>query len=217
MDRWTEGSLQPYETDDGTVVAFADGADGAGGGLLVFRAGSGWSVLPRGGTDWDAYHQLVHRQHRAARLAPEDLARRGIPAPPTDRLAATPAVAWRDGFAARLDLRDVPAPVLGELRSRPRREASVHLVLFEDLYETAFGDGRFLYPEAAFWDDAAALAFLRRKEDEEARRPRDEIGRAYTRKLIRLRADEAHDALLAELGIAEYERYSIVDVVRLLR
>lgn len=209
-----EAALELFETDDGTVVAFADGA---GGGLLVFRAGSGWSAAPRGGTVWDAYHQLVFRQHRAARLAPEDLARRGIPLPPTDRIAATPAVEWRDGFAARLDLRSVPATVLDVLSSHPGREASVHLVLFEDLYETAFGDGRFLYPEAAFWDDAAALAFLRQKETEEARRPRDEVGRAYTRKVIRLRADASRGVLLAELGIAEYEHYSVVDVVRLLR
>lgn len=214
MDRAGEGGLELYETDDGTVVAFADGAER---GLLVFRAGSGWSVFPRGGTDWDAYHQLVHRQHRATRLTREDLAQRGIPLPPTDRIAATPAVAWQDGFAARLDFRSVPATVLEEVRSRPGGEASVHLVLFEDLYETAFGDGRFLYPETAFWDEAAALAFLRRKLDEEARRPRDEVGRSYTRKAIRLRVDASRGVLFAELGIGEYEHYSLVDVVRLLR
>ncbi len=203
-----------YETDSEVVVAFL--VSGGSGGLLRYDGRSGWTFHPAGSLVWDSFHQGVYRNHRASRLTSEDLERRGIPPPPADRYSGAPAVAWKDQFNAEMSLSAVPPGILDRLTEDASRERSVYLVLYEDVYETAFGDGCFLYPQAAFWTENEARIFLRLRLAKESERPKNEVGYKYRLKEIRLRADETGQKLSAALNIEIYEHYSVDDVVRLL-
>jgi hypothetical protein len=198
-----------YETDS-VVVAFLSE------GLLRFHPSSGWTFSPVGSVLWDSFHQGVYRNHKANRLTSADLERRGIPPPPADQYRGAPAVAWKDQFNAEIPLSAVPPGILDRLKADGSRERSVYLVLYEDVYETAFGDGCFWYPQAAFWTENDARIFLRFRLTKESERPKNEVGYKYCLKEIRLRADESGQKLAAELYIETYEHYSIEDVVRLL-
>lgn len=203
-----------YETDSGVIVAFLGswGSDG----LLSFHERSGWTFHPAGSVAWDSFHQDVNRNFKANRLTSEDLERRGIPLPPADQYNGTPAVAWKDQFNSEISLSAVPPGILDRLREDGTRQRSVYLVLYEDVYETAFGDGCFWYPQGAFWTENDARNFLRLRLAKESERPANALGYKYTLKEIRLRADETGQKLAAALDVESYEHYSVDDVVRLL-
>jgi hypothetical protein len=202
-----------YETDS-VVVAFL--GSGGSDGLLRHDGRSGWSFHPAGSLVWDSFHQGVYRNFKASRLTAADLERRGISPPPADQYRGTPAVAWKDQFNAEIPLSAVPPGMLDRLKEDGARERSVYLVLYEDLYETAFGDGCFLYPQAAFWTENDARIFLRLQLTKESERPKNEVGYKYSLKEIRLSADESGQKLSAALNVETYEHYSVEDVVRLL-
>lgn len=89
---------------------------------------------------------------------------------------------------------DVPYEVLARI------PATVYLVLEEDLYETRFGDGRFLYPRSASWGRRLPppdLELLR-----------------FSVKAIEIRREA--DRIVADLRKDPDDRYSLADVVRLL-
>ncbi len=142
-----------YRSDD-LILGFC-GPVGAGG---VYRCWLGgrrrWEFCPAGTEAWDWYHQKAYRQHKADPFAFDDLKDRlpplpvGFP-PPADCHVADPpepdtANARRGG------------PVFERVLSAPGGRLPVYVVLFEDLYESALGDGIFRYFEAAYTDEAAA-------------------------------------------------------------
>ena len=121
---------------------------------------------------------------------------------------------WKDNFATEISVSAVPAGILARLKEHASQHLSVYLVLYEDVYETVFGDGRFLYPEAAFWDEDAARSFLRLRETAESKRPAGQLGYKYSLKVIQFR--ESQGTLAATLNIEDYEHYSVEHIVRLL-
>ena len=214
MSSATESSAcEVYETD-GIVVAFLGswGSDG----VLRHDERSGWTFHPAGSVAWDSFHQGVYRNHKGSRLTQAELDQRGIPPPPTDQASGAPAVAWNDQFNAEIPFNDVPPAVLEAVKAGATRERTVHLVLYEDTYETAFGDGCFLYPQAAFWTEDEAKAFLQLQLAKEAERPPNEMGYRYRIKAVSLKAHESGRRLEATLNLEIYEHYSVEDVVRLL-
>lgn len=114
-----------------------------------------WEFLHPDGARWDAVHQRVYRNFRADRINQDQLPA-NLP-PPPDSIAPDlliplppppPKIFLRDDYPnldKRLQNRDGAMPL--------------YLVLMEDLYETSYGDGKFLYPEALFFSDEEARAF----------------------------------------------------------
>lgn len=203
-----------YETDSGLIVAFL--GSGGSGGVLRHDEPLGWTFHPAGSVVWDSFHQGVYRNFRADRLTSEDLEQRGIPPPPANEYGRIPAVLWKDQFNAEIPLSAVPPGILDRLKEDGSWQRSVYLVLYEDVYETAFGDGCFWYPQAAFWTENDARIFLRLRLTQESERPANQLGYKYRLKEIRLRADETGQKLAAALDVESYEHYSVDDVVRLL-
>jgi len=203
-------NLELYELDHGGVLAFA-GTRGDRG--VLTWGGSGWTFHARGSLTWDDLHQAVYRNHRATSLAAFDLANRGIPTPPPGLVPETPqSVTWEEQFASQVPLQQVRAEVLQRLRANGPAPLSVHLIMVEDQYESTHGDGVFLYAKAAFWDAQAAA-----EQAQTLRATQDPVlGNAYHRKSIALRVDEGRGVLVANLNLAQGERCSIQDVLRLL-
>jgi hypothetical protein len=159
------GVVQVFEADSGEFVIAFLGTMGCDG-LLIWRGERGWEFHEAQSVAWDAQHQGAFRNSRAAPIAAAALKARGIPWPdPTAYRGA--ARQWKDNFASEVPFSAVHesvhmsahGSVLGKLAGGSA--LPVHLILYEDLYETAFGDGKFLYPHAAFWSEAKAQELAR--------------------------------------------------------
>ena len=125
---------------------------------------------------------------------------------------------WNNPFVNDvLPISDVPARLLATLRALPGTRVPVWVLFEEDDYETRFGDGRFLYPRAAYLAERDAVACLEEKRRENAlRTDAHHLGYLYHLKQAELVRDEAHDRLTATLDLKVGERLSIQDLMRLL-
>jgi hypothetical protein len=117
-----------------------------------------------------------------------------------------------------LPLADVPRPLLARLRSLPGTRVAVYVILEEDEYESKFGDGRFLYPRAAFWGETAARAAMARMQSEDAarRKEADVLGSLYRMKTVEIVREEAHNRLVTAVQPDPIEHYSLADLLKLL-
>lgn len=199
---------------DEPVIAFL-GALG-GDGLLIWLGEKGWEFHEPNSLAWDSHHQGAFRNSRATPIDEAALAARGIPRPDPSAYAKTSGL-WQDNFVSVLLMSPAQVSALSALASGAPRP--VHLILFEDRYETSFGDGKFLYPYAAFWNAEQCDACLRKlKEEEELKIAAGfySLGYAYTAKELSLRLDAATQQVVADLRIGPYEHYNLSEVLLLL-
>jgi hypothetical protein len=188
-----------FELDSGNFVAFV-GTMGDRG-VLHIADRSGWTYHAPGTTTWDFFHQLVYRNHKASRAESAALSQLGYPPPPVEQHdKPVKQVEWADQFNAELAVGRLPASLRG------LASGSVWLILHEDLYESSLGDGRAVYPHAAFRSETAARQAL-------AAAKKGQFD-AYVLREIPLTVDAQH--VRADLRIERYEHYSIDDIVRLL-
>ena len=147
---------------DEPVIAFL-GVMG-GDGLLIWRGAQAWEFHEPGSLTWDSQHQGTYRNSRGTPIDAQALAARGISCPDP---AAYPKTSrqWKDNFVSALPMSPALESALAALAGGAT--LPVHLILFEDRYETSFGDGKFLYPHAAFWDGEQCLACLQRLKNQE--------------------------------------------------
>lgn len=141
-----------FRSDGGDVLVFM-GPMGSQG-VFVGRLASGrWDYFPAGHITWDAFHQAAYRNHRLDRVGDEALA--GLP--PLPPLPEVTWQRWEDNFPP-------PPPRQGRLYQHvaalPEGRTPVYVVLDEDTYETAFGDGEFHYFAGAFLDEQAARRLM---------------------------------------------------------
>jgi hypothetical protein len=199
-------AFEAFETFDDTVVVFlgAMGTEGA----LVHRGGERWDFFARDSVEWDGLHQEVFRNGRARRLGADDLARRGIALPPLEEYRGRPPGRWTDRFPIEMPARKAPRAL------RARLEAgtlTVHLILFEDRYETSFGDGKFLYPQAALVERERAEAWIRAKVDAMTS-AEERQWHAYSVKPVLLRLDAARGVLATDPQ-GPYEHWGVRELV----
>jgi len=203
-----------FETFSDSIVIFL--GERGGSGVLRLRDDGAWNFYNPGSQEWDYFHQLVYRNFKAQALAPEELARRGIVLPDLDAYVRQAVfVEWPKNFDGDISFDRVNTAVLGALLVK-NSPIAIFLVLSEDLYESAFGDGVARDAEAAFWDETAARAFIDRKNAENAARAKDQMGYAYSLKTISLSVDVAQKKIRAQLNIEKYEHYTLARTLELL-
>lgn len=199
---------------DGMVVLF-NGVMGSRG-MLIFRPSGQWEYTPCGSIIWDDCHQQVYRNHRGDALSEQDLKDRGIRPPSAEELQyGSHGVRWEDNFSSSIPCSDVPHRVITRLKAAPQGQAAVYLILYEDCYETGFGDGRFLYPKAAFWLEKDAVEEMARLDAEEGGSGQKENYRYYLKE-IAISMDRTGKSIGADLNIEAYEHYSLEEILRLL-
>ncbi|MHC9541498.1 MAG: hypothetical protein AB9903_18495 [Vulcanimicrobiota bacterium] len=202
-----------YEVES-TVIHFK-GAMGSRG-VLVYRPDDRWEYHSYGSILWDSLHQQVYRNHKGEALTEKDLNCRGIRLPRAEEYQyQTKGMDWKDNFESSISFAEVPGKLLSKLKRHPRDPKSVYLVLYEDCYETSFGDGRFLYPAAAFWTESDALDEITNRQNNETDSARNEFYRYYVKE-ITVSVDESKKHIAADLNIEVYEHYSLNDIIRLL-
>ena len=207
--------VQVFETDSGEVVIAFLGIMGSDG-LLIWRGGKGWEFHAPNSRAWDAQHQGTYRNSRSTPIGEAALRARGIPWPDPAAYSST-SLQWKDNFASAVASSAVHESALVILADGAVH--SVHLILYEDRYETAFGDGKFLYPHAAFWDADQCSACLQRLNDEEDLKIAAgfySIGRAFTANELFIHLDAAEQKVVADLRIEAYQHYDLNEVLLLL-
>ncbi len=205
-----------FDLDSGCIAGFLGswGSDG----VYVRTENSGWKYYAPGSANWDSFHQMVYRNHRANRVTRAELAKLGVAPPPSNPPAgATQATKWADNFTTELPLSEVPSRIVDIIRIRAPSPTRIYLVLKEDEYETGFGDGKWLYAESGFtneeearvhWDDLEEEALEKRKESS--------FWYTYTFKEVTLYVDDSGRRVIADLDIEPYEHYGLDDICRLL-
>ncbi len=209
----TDETIEYYVTFSGSIIAFT----GKGGcdGVLVYNPAQGWIAHGAGSLMWDQFHQEVYRNFRAEQLNEDQLKGRNIPLATPDREAIPATPSWKSNFLWEVKCSDVPPEILSRVKARMPLKTEVHLVLMEDKYETSFGDGKYLYPEVAFWSEAEAKEFILervRTEPDSAKREWYE----YSVRSVLLWTDEDLVNLRADSDIQPYERFSLPDVLKVL-
>jgi hypothetical protein len=138
----------------GTTVVVFCGAFGTDGLYrIVASPAARWEFCPIGTRLWDWYHQAAFYAHRAEPT-------RALDHP---ELPPLPAGWPPDPATTRLDetessVHAQPGGAIWRVVERAGGELPVFIVLEEDTYETALGDGCFRDFRAAFYDESAARA-----------------------------------------------------------
>ena len=122
-----------------------------------------WEFIDPRGIRWDAVHQRIYRNGRADKVSKEDLPA-NFPPPPD----SIPPEA--------MNLPPLPkeAPLLAETYPSVRKylgtfqnhSVEIYVVLFEDLYESELGDGKFHYPDCIFLDEATAQEYCSKNKND---------------------------------------------------
>lgn len=153
-----------YRSDD-LIMGFLGPHGAAGVWRNFLGSGHDWEFCAPESKDWDWYHQKVFRQGRAESCDWAEIA---------DRL---PPVPHGDPPPEKYHLREPPEPEA--LLAQPGSTLSghvaaadgrlpVYVVLYEDCYESSFGDGVFRDFDGAFPDESTARAYIAAKLDQVA-------------------------------------------------
>jgi hypothetical protein len=205
-----------YELDSGTVLIFLGEAGLSG--VMSYKKETGWRYEKQGSLGWDFFHQLVYRNHKADMLTAVELEKRGIPFPDWQefiRRAGETAVDWESNFANEVDLRELQPHFLKKLRRWAVAHDRLYLILCEDTYESALGDGKALYLFDCFWEEEPAgrrIVELQALANEEKGRGRGFY--CYQSKVITVSVDEKNKKVAAELNLGTFEHVDLRMVLK---
>ncbi|MBI3915733.1 MAG: hypothetical protein HY322_01840 [Betaproteobacteria bacterium] len=117
-----------------------------------------WEFLTPGSPEWDAVHQGIFRNSRASKVSLDEFS---YPLPPLPEIPRGPFPEWQDYFAPQKPIRASKYPSVTEfLKSRQGAPVTAYIVLHEDQYETAFGDGEFHYFQDVFLSSEEAQRYM---------------------------------------------------------
>jgi len=117
-----------------------------------------WEFLVPNSPTWDFIHQRIYRNCRVEVARPEEFP---CPLPALPEIAPGPFPDWREYFLPEQPIPSSKYPsVKGLLKSRSEERVTVFVVLFEDPYESALGDGEFHYFRGVFLTKADAQHYM---------------------------------------------------------
>jgi hypothetical protein len=152
-----------YFKDIETDAVYACVGPMAMGGLFRLRnplaSDSQWEFLVPNSPSWDSVHQRIYRNPRVEVARPEEFP---SPLPPVPESPPGPFPSWKEHFLPQQPIPSSKYPsVTGLLKkSRSEEKLTVFVVLFEDPYETALGDGEFHYFRGVFLTEADAQRYM---------------------------------------------------------
>lgn len=128
---------------------------------------SDWEFVIPGSIKWNALHQDIYYAGHNLDLCPKEITDELPEIPPIPKFKS---MEWKDTFLPlkKMPIRDYP--YLEKKIKENKGEASFWFVLHEDLYETHFGDGRFLYFYGEVYETELAANSRMKVEEEEAKK-----------------------------------------------
>lgn len=157
-----------YFKDFDTDTVYACAGPMAVNALFLLRhplaSGRQWEFLVPNSPAWDEIHQRIYRNPRVEEVRPGEFP---VPLPPLPETPRGPFPQWKDYFLPQQPLHATRYPsVAGFFEAGKREMVTVFVVLYEDTYETALGDGEFHYFRDVFLtrEDAQRYMDQNRKE-----------------------------------------------------
>ncbi len=144
-----------------TLILGFCGPWGAQGVYRFWLGQSGeWEFCPPETKAWDFYHQMAFRQHKVEHCKFSDIVDE-VPSLPAE---FPPPAKYHVKDPSEESLLEVlPGNrLVKKICAAPERRLPVYVVLHEDTYESAFGDGVFRYFDSAHLDEEAAKAHIDR-------------------------------------------------------
>ena len=194
-----------YRSDD-LIVGFLGPHGAAGVWRNFLGSGLDWCFCPPESETWDWYHQMVFRQGKAESCDWAEIAERLPPVP-----CGVPP-------PEKYHLREPPEPEA--LQAQPGSKLSrhvaaadgrlpVYVVLYEDCYESSFGDGVFRDFDGAFLDESTARAYIARR----SRKWRRTLGFDYHLRPMHLEARGGSLVLNTEgAGLSPFDHFTLSQV-----
>ena len=161
-----------------------------------------WEFIDPRGIRWDAVHQRIYRNGRADKVSKEDLPA-NFPPPPD---SIPPEAINLPPLPKETPLLAETYPAVTEyLGTFQNHSVEIYVVLFEDLYESELGDGKFHYPDCIFLDEATAEAYCNKSKTEND---------AYHLRKCRIKVHGL--AILCELSLQSFDHVTDRQVLKLL-
>ncbi|WP_194266300.1 hypothetical protein [Dechloromonas sp. H13] len=116
-----------------------------------------WKLLNNNYNHWDAVHQRIYRNFRPDKINKEDLPPNLPPPPesiPPEAVNPPPPPPPKPLLAKDYQ------HLAGHLAQLEGQSIVIYLILYEDTYESSFGDGEFHYPDRLYFDRSAAKEFM---------------------------------------------------------
>ena len=146
--------IEWYRTDSNLILGFC-GRKGFGGVYCYWLDKSDtWEFFHAGTREWDRFHQKVYWQGRADPIKFSELKGKVPSVPPKPPRNAKPDVYIQADQDAPYT--SATKELLEKITACEGKRMPVYVVLMEDRYETALGDGCFRNFESVFFDESSA-------------------------------------------------------------
>jgi hypothetical protein len=117
-----------------------------------------WEFLVPSSPIWDAVHQRIYRNPRVEAVTAQESE---PPLPPLPDIPRGPFPEWKEYFLPERPIDVSRYPSVGRfLRGQRKGRVTVSVLLHEDRYETALGDGEFHYFQGVFLSGEEAQSYM---------------------------------------------------------
>jgi hypothetical protein len=208
-----KGPIIEYFRDGPTFVAAFDKGQN---GFFIFREKStAWEFVTPGSEFWDALLQdAYHKNHDYSPCDKSACAN----LPPLPPLPEFKCIRWADNFKIKSPLFTDRYPTLtAYLKTQPDSGANLYFLLSEDLYETYYGDGKFLYfSERIFLSEKTALTQMTElnRLSEIRREEKHEWGDVYHLKTFNIRINN-NELVVTNHEPRLFEHYYVEEILDL--
>lgn len=196
---------------DGGGRFLASISRGGGGFFIMYdlKANPLWEFVTPGSLKWDSFHQNLYRNQRDFDLCTDDEVKL---LPELPEIPEHKRMRWKDNFLPLPEMPISEFPFLSKfLLACEHGNYRFWFVLYEDKYETVFGDGCFVYwSRRVFLDRVDAIAFVQK---ENAKLAEDPYGTEYSLESFALKLENGFLVPEDFLPIT-FKRYKIENIIR---
>ena len=194
---------------DGTGRYLASLKEGDNGFFIIYdlKTNPQWNFVIPGSIAWDSLHQNVYRNHHDFDPCTEDEIKL---LPELPDIPPYKAMRWEGNFKpSPMPVSDFPET--SKLLLSKQNSCRFWFILYEDLYETRLGDGKFIYwARRVYLNKEEAITFIK---SEDIKRGEDKFGEEYTLKSFLLKIEDGF--LVPENFLPEaFESYKIEKIIR---
>jgi len=156
--------------------------DGANGFFVLFsdKPDAKWEFIVPGSVRWDSYHQNIYYTHHDYEPCPDDIIRN---LPPLPEVPDYTPMKWKDNFpVTKMYCSDYPF-LSSKFSETDKDTLQYWIILYENLYESKFGDGVFLYFKGAVYEHEQEAKTFAKTMNAKGSWPDEE---SYTCKLLKI-------------------------------
>ena len=201
--------IQYYQEDGLFCACINHGHDG----IFIYRLydeNPTWEFVQPGTVSWDSLHQEIYRNYKFTPCKINEV----YDLPPLPQIPKVESIQWKDNFLPDKETKASGYPNIRKLlKEFPDQSITLFILLFEDRYETALGDGKFLYYKGKIYFSESDAADYSEKNTSD-----EKYGPKYHVRSIKIRLEnDSINPVDFEVGMFEhFELIKILEDLELL-